>query len=420
MILSYLAAAGIAFASPQASGGALRAELAFEPYTDMSEIYNFYGGQMGRGMPDRSTRYSKQYQAPPMASKPVFYKISIGTRDYVGVKGKSKADLKADDLMWIDWNSDKQFSDNELAKPLPNTSKVRRYSSQYAMFMPTTFEGGIPKAAFVFYSSSNLYVTSAGYMTGVLPVGKGLKVGLVDTDGNGSYGDVQNTSDPEAYEIGDAIYIDWNGNGKFDEQNYTRQSKISDIESLPFSKVMQLSDKAFYTIESDPDGTWLEAKPYDGEWATVTVRGAKAEDLALTGPDGMLLLNNLAGTAKVPAINVSINGLSYVVTDPKGKRWHASVSFYERSTRKPLKLKAGQDNLLRCGAPFKAAIGISSWNKAPQNVAGVQNLSVEIIDAGGNSLGSFYDDKNQNPKPPTIDIKDARGKVVKSLKLSYG
>jgi hypothetical protein len=75
---------------------------------------------------------------------------------------------------------------------------------------------------------------------------------------------------------------------------------------------------------------------------------------------------------------------------------------------------------LKCGAPFKASIGISSWNKAPKSIAGVQNLSVEIIDAGGHSLGSFYNDKNQNPKPPTIDITDAKGKVVKSLKLSYG
>lgn len=386
----------------------------------MSEIYNIYSGQLGRGMPDRSTRYSKQYQPPTMASKPVFYKISIGTRDYVGVKGKSKADLKTDDVMWVDWNSDKQFSDSELAKPLPNTSKKGRYGSNYTVFMPTSFEGDIPKVAFVFYNNSNLYVTMAGYMAGTLPIGKGLKVGLTDADGNGSYGDVQNTSDPEYYEPGDGLFIDWNGNGKFDEPRYSRQMKMTDIESLPFSKVIRLPDKTYYTLDVDPDGKWLEAKPYDGKWTTVTVKGAKAEGLYLSGPDGLIILDDLAGTAKVPALNVSISELSYVVKDSKGKNWHASISLYQGSDRKPLKLKAEQDNLIKCGAPFKASIDISSWNKAPNSVAGVQSLSVEIIDAGGHSLSSFNDEKNNNPKPPTIDIKDAKGKVVKSLKLSYG
>jgi len=420
MIFSYLAAAGLVLAGPQNSGGVVKADLAFEPYTDVSQIYNLYGGQMGRGMPDRSTRYAKQYQAPAMASKPVFYKISIGTRDYVGVTGKSKADLKKDDVMWIDWNGDKQFSDSELAKPLPSNSKALQYRSNCSVFMPTTFDGGIPKAAFVFYSSSNLYVTSAGYMAGKLPIGGGLKVGLVDANGNGSYGEAQNTSDPYAYEVGDTLSIDWNGNGKFDEPQSSRRIKKKDIETVPFPKVVQLTDKTYYTLDVDPDGTWIEAKPYDGKWATVTVKGAKAEGLYLSGPDGLIILDDLVGTAKVPAVNVAIAELSYVVKDAQGKNWHASVSTYETPTRSPLKLKAGQDILLKCGAPFKASVAIGSYYKAPKSVAGVQNLSVSIIDAGGHSLSSFSDDKNRTPKAPTIDIKDASGKVVKSLKLSYG
>lgn len=420
MIFTYLVIGGLAFTGPPATEGAIRADLSFEPFSSAPQIYNLFGGQMGRGMPDRSTRYAKEYQVPKTALKPVFYKISIGTRDYVAVRGKSKAGLKAADLMWVDWNGDKSFSDNELAKPLPNGPNAARYDSELAVFMPTSFEGGIPKAAFACFGDYSLNVIPAGCMVGKLPIGNGLKVGLTDSNGNGSYGDVQDTSEAENYDAGDVLYVDWNGNGKFDEPRYSRQIRLRDIESLPFAKVLQLDGKAYYRLEVDPDGAWLEAKPYDGEWASVTIKGAKAEGLYLTGPDGIMILDSLSGTAKVPAVNVSLSGLSYAVADPKGKVWHATVTFYDGDARKPVKLSAGKDTVLKCGAPFKASLSVMPTNNAVQGAAAIQNFSIEILDAGGNNLTSFSDDKDQRPKPPTIDIKDAKGKVVKSLKLSYG
>jgi hypothetical protein len=168
-------------------------------------------------------------------------------------------------------------------------------------------------------------------------------------------------------------------------------------------------DNAFHTLRVAPDGNTLSLTPYAGPIATLKFVGGNPLSLVCQGTKHIVYAYPANGYLRVPFMATQALQITYSFNDAKGNAWKSTV--YEEG--KSNLLVAGKETTFKCGLPISVAL------KESHDMGGF-SFTVEIKDAGGHSLGGLTDQKLQNPPAPTLQIKNAKGKVVKSIPFVYG
>jgi hypothetical protein len=390
--------------------GKVEAPLTFQFFksydSSVRRVASASGGSPG--LLDRSARI-KQFTLPEHIAATALFRINLDGLSYYVVLAKSKPQLKTSDLVWVDWNGDKMITDDEIAKELPyiKDQNDARFNgdTQYHCFVPVRFGGELKPFALQVSNDSYLSVIPAGMMVGTLPIGKGIKMAIVDSNMNRSFGEEFDTS--ENYLAGDFLLIDRNSNGIFDPIDYKKYDPTQ-VEALTFTKLVQLG-QAFYNFEVDPDGTSIAAAPYTGKMAILRFEGATPKLSICRSAKQTIWVAPVKGELHLPDIDWTLVQIQYTLTDPKGKTWRVAFSDSGKS-KLPI---AGQETTVKCGLPFSMAL-VETHNNAGFNFA------INLKDAGGHVLSGFADSKSTLPPEPMLQILNSKGKVVKELKFSYG
>jgi hypothetical protein len=116
------------------------------------------------------------------------------------------------------------------------------------------------------------------------------------------------------------------------------------------------------------------------------------------------------GVFEVPTGDYFIQQVQYSVKSPKGDKWTTSFSL---DSRKKTNLAADKELVVKCGLPLGLAI---EEEQSKQDIS----FTLDLKDAGGHSIGSLTDAKGREVPAPSMQIMNSQGKLVKTLKFSYG
>jgi hypothetical protein len=262
------------------------------------------------------------------------------------------------------------------------------------------------KIAFITFQGSSVTVVPSGYLEGTVELnGKPVKVGVVDIDGDGVYGN--------PYSIGkggDVLLIDRNGNGEFDKSVSTDSASLLQGEALPLFPLLPLDGERFYRVVVAADGSSIQFRPDEGPQGAVEFDGAKAALLLASGPRGETFALPSEGKCRLPVGSYTVAAVEYQVVDPNGAQW--TVSIGRRAGRKVV-VKAEKPFVLVCGNPF----GLTLEATAEQ---GTHRFGVTAKDRGGTLLSNLFDAKGEPPEAPKLTITDLKGKVVANMSFAYG
>jgi hypothetical protein len=400
MILLSLAAAFACGCMGSDGGSAPQGALTYQEFKDFKHAENPLGSMgYGYSMQDSHVGYS----APKGVLKPIFLSVTIGRsgKSFVAVLGQSNANSTVDRL-WVDWNGDKKFSDDEQAKVVADTG-----DTTITVFKPVSepkIGGKAVPLAFVSRGGGSVTVIPGGYMGGTVDLdGKTVKVGVVDTNANGVYGDCFT-----AEFSGDLLLIDRNGNGVFDPGNYASTASLFEGEMLPLLSSMPLSGDGLVQVVVK-DST-IAFAPDTSPTGTIEFDGAKAGTVVVNGPKGLMFAGPGENRCKLPVGSYKVLALEYKVVDAKGAEWSFGVG---PTPNKDLVVAAEKPLVLKCGAPLSVTL-----KDTPMQ--GVHSFSLSISDRSGAPLSNLADAKGGRPEAPKLTITDAKGKLIQSLAFSYG
>lgn len=380
-------------------GAAQEVPLTFHEFTGAGQSY---GG--GYGDVAYDNRVPNGYAAPVVMKNPRFFTVSLGGgRPLVGVEGKSAPNLKFADLMWIDWNRDKAFEADEQLTPVGD----RKPDS--LLFIPKTWpvvRGKVVRLGFVASDGGAVEYVPAGYMGATIRLaGKDVKIGIIDSNLNGVFGDKPGGRLP-----GDELLIDRNGDGKFDREINDTLTTIVCGERLPLLPLMQLDGKSFFALDVSADGSTLCVKPYDGPIGEVSFPGAKHVTMLASGPFGPMWISAPAGTVALPVGTYVVVSSEYEPSDARGAGW--TFMGVDRA-RRNLEIYQDKTIVAKCGPPFKFSLSV-------KKVYGGYRFNVELHDAGGVPLSTLRSPKNWWPEPHALKIRDAHGRTVDGVRLDFG
>ena len=399
MIVAAVAAAWAFSLSGGMHGVGSLGKLTFHETEDYKKAWSLYGGL---GYTLSVGRKPDGYVAPKGAKDPVFLEFRmISGKTYVAVVGKSKAGLARPDLLWVDWNNDKKFEDDEKARPFLETDR-------YTAFKPVADPriGGRPvHIGFRLGLGPYLSALASGYMGATVSLGgKLVKVGIVDANGNGVYGDFESQ-----HEHGDVLLVDRNGNGKFDPDGDSNDSSYFDGESLPLSAFMRFGGETLYEVVVTGNSR-IEFKPYRGPFGDMVFEGMKRGFAVVSSPKGGMYVRPTDGKCRLPFGAYGIQRMEYEVADPAGKEWKLIVT---GSAGRPLSVASGKPCVVKCGFPLSVFVSHSPAGEA-------HHFNLTIRDATGCSLLFLGDAGLATPHVPRLTITDASGAVVDSLDFKYG
>jgi hypothetical protein len=409
MILVSIAAALVCGCYGGSAGEVAQGTLTFQEFKDYSLVQSF--GPGGYGMVDQTGRSGQGYTVPKMAGKPAFFTISMmnqraggrAARPLVGVLGKSDASLKSPDVMWVDWNYDKKFDDSERAVLVPNAGL-----GSMDVFKPVAWPKVNGKTVYVvmgYTQGGPVMLMPAGCMGSTVELGgKQVKVGIVDANLNGVYGEPFGTRSG-----GDLLLVDRKGDGKFDPARITSLSSEFSGDIVPLLGLNELFG-TLYEITVSQDGGTVAFKPNTDPSGTVHFSSVKDAGLAMEGPKGLIYIQAVDGNCRLPAASYKIAAIEYKATDPKGVDWTFDVSV---PSGKNLDVVAGQVTPIPCGPPLSVALKVES-------AQGSHSFSLAVKDGGGFTVSSPTDSKGARPDLPKLTITDSKGKLVKSLTFSFG
>lgn len=377
--------------------------LTYRPFANGRELIYLAGdaGAVAVLQEDHRGSEFSGYTAPSEAEKPMFFTIDFPGQENptIGIAGRSKGESVVYDLLFLDWNQDHTFSDNEILRGTHSKTE----DGEVTVFPPVDRTVGTGKRVSVclfVHDNDHLHAVANGYHEGhVTLAGRLVKIAIVDSNLNGVFGESGNEEEPQ-----DTLLVDLNGNGRFDPTDDAWAA-----EAMPMGKLKQLTGGKYYRVAVEVDGSRLSVKPDTTPLGRVRLPSAPWA-LVLQGAQGSLTIHSRQQQASVPAGTYDVKTLMVASQDRHGKRWTAPI------TAKPgtrLRVIANRSTSLRCGPPFKLELEIE-----PEGEGYSFNLSLK--DSNGNSVDDLRLADGQRPPEPILSITNSSGKVVKTEKFHYG
>ncbi len=407
-------------------------ELSSVPFNMMNTAmlggYDPYSGMMSK---------PKGYEIPKGTVTPMFARIGFNEKleNFVALLGRSSSAAMSFDRLWVDWNRDKAFSDDEA---IPPETDGHQMNADVVCFGPTQVppgKGRPAKICFLLERQFALRVLPTEVMEGSMGLGgKQIRIALVDGNLDGAY-----DSPCSEYAGGDYILIDQNGDGKFSGSSDGRymglwSDQSPESEARMLQTYAQLPDGNFYKVQVGPKAEKVSFSRDPGsEGRLAGLAPGSHVSLRLRTGDGqgerdmmvqMVMERGIPAGAyetvqakvgkdglRLPAGKYFLSSASFSALDKSGKPWRYTVA---RSAKvKELSIEPGKTVTYVAGSPMKLVVHA---RKSGQSY----NVSLDLRDKAGSSVNDVRKPDGKMPAEPMLVIKNASGKVLKSLKFHYG
>jgi hypothetical protein len=343
------------------------------------------------------------YETPPGAFSPTFFSVKEGgavvTR---GLLAASK-EGEAFDRVWVDWNRNQKFEATEMATAVAGSIMGDDPSTVFAYAEPPVGPNGQLRVRLrtrynrIYlnlhgvkdqFQLAGVDITPAGYMEGATDFGeRPTKVGAIDADCNGAFGE------------GDLILFDTG-----------ERELMSDSCRYGAKSLIQSADGGFWVPLVAKDGsriTFTFDKTPTGE---VQVEGCELRVFNLQGPQGEIRLRPVLGKVAVPAGTFKVVSGTFTVKDADRKLWTYSTS---SSKAGRIQVRPGLRTTYHAAGPFTLEITVREYPSE-------RLITLSLANRAGDPLADIADAKGQKPPGPQLVLKNAEGKVVKTLPFSYG
>lgn len=355
-------------------------------------------------------RSPKGYTLPKSKGKAIVttFGLSDQLERYVVCLAKVGDSEAKYDRLWVDWNRDRTFADDEMIMP-EEAGHDMNAEDDMQCFGPVEVPPGSgrpTKICFLLQQDTLLRVLPKEVRTGVLSVGeKSYNVALVDANLDGRY---------DAAGLGDAVLIDMNGNGKFEGGQSIAMAMMMEPgtaqEVMLLNRYVQLPDSAFYKADVQSDGTVLTFRRDPSKEGIVSGLGA-GSTLSLILDGAPIAATPANGVVRLPEGVYRVMGATVAVPAPKGKPWTLSVSDYRASGK--MTIKPGTEKKIGYGLPVKLAVDVRKYG-------GAYSISVDLRDRGNVPVSDVRKPDGNYPAEPVLKLTDAKGKVLKTEKFHYG
>ena len=435
------------------------------PATEVMSFPGGYGtyGQLRLAKPAGLNKEPKAVSRRPLYGE---CRDKPGEPGFVFRLDESKGDGKGYDQLIVDMNQNGDLTDEVAVQPVskPGDRTVSSSAMQEKLFGPiaapasTVIAGGRP----VYYAQvyvvnvrnlrsaqnvQNLYAGQlrlrAGWYAETTVELKGVKqkVGVYDGDSNVRLGDVakpqtyRSGGEPESWTFGsgDFLLVDKHGTGKFERD-------VSDSEASPFGPVLYLGASP-YKVALTPGGKSLQVEPWPEALAQVSLQplGDQVRNVTLAWESGggqwqLIRAAVAAGQIKVPRGNYRLYTCELLGKGPS--RDQVMALGYQREIQKPLAVAAGQENVLRCGAPLELKVTADkrkpeSWElnsgllRQPPSSADsefIMSINANVVGKGGEVYSTYARGErlDADPPKPSFSITDQGARKVGNGNLEFG
>lgn len=293
------------------------------------------------------------------------------------------------DRMWVDWNRDKSFEaseEAELSGAPPGRGSMG--VSTFTYKVPARGPGG-PIHVRVIVAGPRIVFLPSGYMSGVVKVGgSATRIRAVDLSFDGVYRNQGETGIP-AYLL-------------LDKAQYG-----SPQAQTPMPELIQLPDRRFWKPEIARDGTKISFVREHAPSGTLRFGGAVPTGFSLSTRGRPVVVMQRRGTLTLSVGDYIVDEATFTLPDAAGQRWSYAIDGAK------VQIAPHADCVLKIGGPLECKLGVEP------NGEGYSFL-VTVGDRCGAGVGELKDSRGRRPDPPQVEIRDARGNLVKALQLSYG
>ena len=351
---------------------------------------------------------------PRYEGTPVYFLIELGEKGsppYVAAYDPKGADGKG--AVYFDLDQDGDLAEEEPILPQswggtenfgPITVKLARdgFTGLYHCWMQrqalTAFTSFSREEQTVGYRWS---LRAGCYNVGEITFeGKTYKAALVDNLPNGRFNDVCWASSGQ----GDLLYVDWNGDGKFDR---------SPSEYVMCGERYWRAGK-WYRLHFSTDGTEVTFAPGDFEFAPLVVGHEKFwMQLTSRSNTGSTNFEATGGRVDVPVDEYSLFDCWLEAKDAQGNTWRAESGSGPFTI---FRVEAGKENHFQFGPPFK--VSLVPGSEGPYKAGQTITFTAQVAGADGKN---YRFTRSGQPMPaPKMTMKDESGKELGTYQFQYG
>jgi hypothetical protein len=350
-------------------------------------------------------------QTPPFCSeKPRYGTVTLGNGSdttFTFALDESGGTAHGYDRLYLDANNNENLADD------PPVSGVRQRGSTrfgpLALLIDTDGRRQLYHAVIERQGAgarAEYYLKSLGYFIGTAPfAAERHAVALIDFNANGIYGDPFRELGPDPSKAGDALLVDANDDGRFEQG-----SPIS--KEFIYCGRCIVVDGRFYELQLRPDGSALRVTPAPVTLATIR-SGYPRFNLVLAGKEGVWTIESKNGQAQVPAGQYQVLYWNIERQASSGK-WEVQGGSMGTAADAPeLAVTDRGQASFQLSAPLVA--------KVTSSRAGSQgyNFQLSVATASGESISNVAVNGGQ-PPAPTLRVLDDQGNEVAQLKFHYG
>lgn len=353
------------------------------------------------------------------SSRPAFFLIQLGEKDdepFAAVADVSDR-LQADDAVYVDVDRDRDLAEESAVRgrrwdeydnfgPISVRLKRDGFVGLYHFYLcrasrnVRTADGGIglrdvwslrPACCNV----GEITIASASY-----------RAATADTHTNGRFNDICWASAGQ----GDVLYVDWNGDSKFSEDEQVMCGE------------RYYRDGRWYRLAVSSDGTAVTFSPGDFEFGTLVTGHEKLGlrplrfwvQITSRSNTGAVQVEATGDRVEVPADEYSLCRCWLEGSDDQGNTWRAEAGY--GAPYPVFTVPAGQETTFEFGPPFTVALVANP--SGPYRPGQTISFDTKVTGIDGKTY-TFTRNGQRQPAPKMV-IRDEAGKEIGTYAFQYG
>lgn len=312
-------------------------------------------------------------------------------RPLYGVVAKSSAKARTFDTMWVDWKSNGKFDSDECAV-------LGAAQGGMAVFVPKKQPAieGVRVPIRYRLAGDDVIVEPAGYREGVARIsGRKVKLAVVNGGLDGLFSSAGESN---------LLLIDYKGSGSFENGLGDVAYREYGGDSAPLDGEVLMPDKSFYQVRVSPSGRNMVLQQIHQPMGAISIKGGEVPELSLSGPHGQIVTRPMGGALPVPAGTYRVSHFCVSRGD-----WACGLA----GPGPTVTVRAGKTLRIGAGLPVKLALTVQARQRQI-------SFGAEAKTASGVAINGIYAPNGDRPPPPTVSVRDGKGRVVKGLALEYG